>query len=164
MAVVLDVHLLCNRMIKISVIKNFFRSYKIKIDSICSIENWLWENEKKIKNLDCIVQIVNQNKIIIIKLVCPLFRDLGIYIEKVEKEYLYTFWFHTEGYPELDCDTINKKNEIYYKKIEQSIFYLQKIETNLLKIAGIGIESDFYYSKNILDIVQKSYNMLLWIF
>ena len=64
----------------------------------------------------------------------------------------------------MDCDTINKKNEIYYKKIEQSIFYLQKIETNLLKIAGIGIESDFYYSKNILDIVQKSYNMLLWIF
>lgn len=163
MAAILDINLLCKKIINFDIIKDILNNYEIAINTISSIDNWLWENEKQVENLSCITEIINQNKIIIIELTFKLFKNLGIYIEKIDNEYIYTFWLDTEGYPELDCDIINDRNKIYYKKIYQIIVDLEAKQKDLLKIVGIGIESDFHYSKNVLDIIQNSYNITSWI-
>lgn len=163
MAATLDINLLSKRIISFNVIKDILNSYGVDINTISSIDNWMWENEKQIENLNYITKIIEQNKIIIIKLTFKLFKDLGIYIEKIDDEYIYTFWLDTEGYPELDCDLVNNKNEVYYQKIYQIIVDLEKQQKDLLKIVGIGIESDFHYNKDVLDVIQNSYNIVSWI-
>lgn len=163
MAAVLDINLLSERIISFNVIKDILNSYGVDINTISSIDNWMWENEKQIEDLNYITEIIEQNKIIIIKLAFKLFKDLGIYIEKIDDEYIYTFWLDTEEYPELDCDLVNNKNEVYYQKIYQIIVDLEKQQKDLLKIVGIGIESDFHYSKDILNVIQNSYNIVSWV-
>lgn len=163
MAATLDINLLSKRIISFNVIKDILNSYGVDINTISRIDNWMWENEKQIENLNYITEIIEQNKIIIIKLTFKLFKDLGIYIEKIDDEYIYTFWLDTEEYPELDCDLVNNKNEVYYQKIYQIIVDLEKQQKDLLKIVGIGIESDFHYSKDILDVIQNSYNIVSWV-
>jgi len=163
MAATLDINLLSKRIISFNVIKDILNSYGVDINTISSIDNWMWENEKQIENLNYITKIIEQNKIIIIKLTFKLFKDLGIYIEKIDDEYIYTFWLDTEGYPELDCDLVNNKNEVYYQKIYQIIVDLEKQQKDLLKIVGIGIESDFHYNKDVLDVIQNSYNIVSWV-
>ncbi len=163
MAAILDINLLCKKIITFDMIKDILNNYEIAINTISSIDSWLWENEKQVENLNCITEIINQNKIIIIELTFKLFKNLGIYIEKIDNEYIYTFWLDTEGYPELDCDVINDRNKVYYKKIYQIIVDLEKKQKDLLRVVGIGIESDFHYNKNVLDIIQNSYNITSWI-
>ena len=164
MAVVLDINLLCRELLKWHTIQKNASSYDMVICSIKCIDNWLWDNEQELESTHLIAENVNQNKIVIIKFSSPVFKDTGLYVEKVENGYLYTFWINTEGFPELDCDVINKKNRKYYEKIYQTISNLENEEKNTIKIVGIGVESEFYISGKIEEIIEKSKNILAWVF
>lgn len=163
MAIVLDIYLLSKKTLELNTIENTMNKYKIIVDTISSIDSWLWDNEHQISDLDNIVEVINQNKIIIIKLISPLFKDLGIYIEKIRNKYLYNLWINTEGYYELDCDSVNARNSAFYEKIYQAILNVESRVPNSLEVAGIGLESDFHYSENIGDIIQSSRNIVAWI-
>lgn len=163
MAVVLDVNILCERVIDFSIIENTIKMYSLRLASVSSIDSWVWDNEQPIKELRQISDIVDSNKIVIIKLKAPLFKDVGIYIERVDSCYLYTVWINTEGHPQLDSDVITPENREYYEKVYQGISVVANSELDLLKVVGIGVESDFYYSNNVKDIIRRSKNITVWI-
>lgn len=161
MAIVLDINYLCNRMIGIDIIEQILRDYHVNITSIHSIDNWMWNNER-IVELQELERVLNDNRIFIIKLQQMLVKDLGLYIEKVEDIYHYTLWINTEGYSMLDCDEINEKNEKYYEKIFQTIIRTNEKIKDGFDVVGIGLETDIYYSKNALGIIQNSQNIMIW--
>lgn len=163
MAIVLDINLLSKNFIDFSKIKNWFDEYGITLDSLSSIDSWKWDNEHRINDLNNITEIIYQNKIVIVKLKSSLIKDLGMYIEKMKNNYIYNFWINIEGYPELDYDLINEENRVFYERICQVILQLESSEPKLIEIVGIGLETDFYYSENIKEIIQNSRNMIVWI-
>jgi len=58
MAATLDINLLSKRIISFNVIKDILNSYGVDINTISSIDNWMWENEKQIENLNYITKII----------------------------------------------------------------------------------------------------------
>lgn len=163
MAVVLDINILCNKILDLDDIRTVLTKYKVSIDSVNSIDNWMWDNEQKIASFKQIAAIVDMQHIVIIKLKSPQIKDMGIFIEKMENQYLYTLWINTEGYPMLDCEDITINNHQYYKEIIQAIFEFKRLIKDSFEVAGIGLETDFCYEKNIRDIIQNSKNMMIWI-
>ncbi len=164
MAIALDINFLSKELIDIEIIENLLKQYGVKIVSINSIDNWMWDNEKEIASLMQIGKVLNNCQIAIIKLRQPLMKDLGIFIEKVENFYLYTVWMNTEGYPMLDCDAITLENCKYFENIFAALLKMKENNTNIFEVAAIGLETDIHYSKDILDMIQKSKNVLVWIF
>lgn len=41
---------------------------------------------------------------------------------------------------------------------------MKENNTNIFEVAAVGLETDIHYSKDILDMIQKSKNVLVWIF
>ena len=71
---------------------------------------------------------------------------------------------NTEGYPMLDCDAITLENCKYFENIFAALLKMKENNTNIFEVAAIGLETDIHYSKDILDMIQKSKNVLVWIF
>lgn len=163
MAIVLDINLLCEKILDLNITESLLRENGVRIKSIISMDNWRWENEQKVENLNDIKTVVDYNKIVVVQMEVTMVKDVGIYIEKIDNNYLYTLWINTEGYPMLDYDTISLENKRYYEKIYRSILGVEEKYETSLGIIGIGLETDFYYSKNVVEIIKKSRNMLAWI-
>lgn len=119
--------------------------------------------EKEVVDREQLGRILNNGQIAIIKLKHTLIKDLGLYIEKNEYFYHYTLWINTEGYPALDCDKVNAGNRKFYEGIFQMILKAKARVNNAFEIIGIGLETDIYYSRNIIDMIQKSRNIMFWI-
>lgn len=163
MAIVLDINFLCNKMLNIDVVVTLLNKYNVSIESMNSIDNWMWDNEKNIESSQQFASILDAQHIIVIKLKSPLIKDMGIYIEKIEKCYFYTMWINTEGYPMLDCDKITWENYEFYNNLLQLILEINEAFNNSFEIIGIGLETDIYYNENIIDTIQNSKNVMLWI-
>lgn len=163
MAIVLDINFLCNKMLNIDVVVTLLNRYNVSIESMNSIDNWMWDNEKNIESSQQFASILDAQHIIVIKLKSPLIKDMGIYIEKIEKCYFYTMWINTEGYPMLDCDKITWENYELYNNLLQLILEINEAFNNSFEIIGIGLETDIYYNENIIDTIQNSKNVMLWI-
>lgn len=161
MAVVLDINLLCNNMLNFSQVVSYLAEYNVSLESMSCIDNWMWENEIEIE-VKQFANILEINHIIIIKLKHPLIKDIGIYIEKIENQFLYTLWINTESYTMLDCEKLTKENIEFYQKIVQSVLDINKQIGDLFEVVGIGLETEFYYDKNVKEIIQKSKNMMIW--
>ena len=163
MAVVLDINMLCNEILDLNMIATLLNKYSICMESMNVIDSWMWDNEKKVEDLNQIASILDMQHIVIIKLKSPQIKDMGVYIEKFENQYLYTLWINTEGYPMLDCEKITKDNCEYYKEIVRAILELNGLIKDFFDLVGIGLETDICYEKNVMDIVQNSKNVMIWI-
>lgn len=162
MAVVLDINILCNRMLDLNKIALLLAKHNVSIESINSIDNWMWDNEEKLEDSKQIANILDMQHIVTIKLKQQSIKDIGIYIEKMENQFLYTLWINTEGYTMLDCEKITMDNSEFYKKIIQAVLELNRLMEDSFEIAGIGLETDFSYEKEVMDIIRKSKNMMIW--
>lgn len=163
MAIVFDVNVISNKILDIDILEELLHDYGVSIESASRIDNWMWENEKEIKFLRQIGEVLNEHGIVIIKLKHPLIKDLGIYIEKIENVYFYTVWINTEGYPMLDCDKITSENCKYYKMIIEIVLRMNKTAINIFEVVAIGLETDISYSKDIINMIKESQNIIIWI-
>ena len=145
MAVIFDVNLLSKKIIDIKLVEKILYDYGITINSARSIDDWTWNNERQIRMQESIKEEIDKGKIIILKLESRRFVETELYIERMDKEFLYNLRFNTEGYHQLDNYAINEENRIYYEKAYQGILRIANEERDYVKIAGIGIETDFYY-------------------
>ena len=136
MAIALDINLLCNKMLNSDIVSKLLNQYSVSIESMSSIDNWMWENEKKIDSFET---ILDARHIVVIKLKRPLVKDMGIFIEKMENHYLYEVWVNTEGYPMLDCDKITLDNHEFYKDLLQAILEADKAIDIPFEMIGIFI-------------------------
>lgn len=162
MAVVLDINILCKKVLDLDVIITLLAKHGVSIEAVNQIDNWKWDNEKRVESFEQIATILNMQHIVIFKLKRLQIKDMGLYIEKMDNHYLYTAWINTEGYPMLDCENVTMNNCKYYKEIIQAILELNGLSKDSFEIAGIGLETDFCYEKNIIGMIQKSKNVILW--
>lgn len=163
MAIVLDINFLCNKMLDMEIVEELLNEHRVNIESINSIDNWMWDNEKKVQCQEQLRRILDNGQIAIIELKHPLVKDMGLYIEKNRYCYHYNLWMNTEGYPMLDCDKINIGNYKFYEGIFQTIFKIKERVKNAFEVIGIGLETNIYYSSNIIDTILKSQNIMFWI-
>ncbi len=82
MAIALDINLLCNKMLNSDIVSKLLNQYSVSIESMSSIDNWMWENEKKIDSFKQFETILDARHIVVIKLKRPLVKDMGIFLKK----------------------------------------------------------------------------------
>lgn len=165
MAITLNFNLVCSTLIDIqSILQNFkIGNFEISIEQICCIEDWTWTNPQRIQDISTIDEKLNQNNIIIINFISNTLKDLGLYIEKIDGDYVYDLWVNTEGYPVLDADTINNNNKAYYNLFYVTLENILKQQNIKYKMIAIGLETKFEYKYNILDTIKYSDNVIVWI-
>lgn len=140
---------------------NKFYDLKIQISKMTQIDNWLWEGERGLSVSDTIDSCLMNGKIVVVGLESSLFKDLGVFVEKIDKKIIYTFWINTETYPELDADIWSK--DIYLKifgGIEQMI---KEFDYRIDTIAA-GIETNLVYQEDRIGMIRKSGNINAWSF
>lgn len=162
MAIVLDINILCNRMLDLNIIATLLSNYRVSIESVKSIDNWMWDSEKKIESFDQVATVLDMQHIVIIKLKQPSIKDMGVYIEKITNQFLYTLWINTEGYLMMDYEKITMDNCVFYKEIIQAVLALKGLIEDSFEVVGIGLETDICYGKNVIDVIQKSKNVMIW--
>lgn len=99
----------------------------------------------------------------VINLKCSILKEAGIYIEKINGEYVYNLWINTEGYPDLDIDKITPYNKPYFQNFYQIFEELEKEQNIGLRILGIGVETVFQYEEQNSDLIKKSKNIIAWL-
>ena len=162
MAIVLEFNLICKEFLDLEQIlhNSEIKKLKISIEKISSIDNWMWANQQELQSMYLVSHALNESKIIVINLKSDSLKDLGIYLEKINEEYVYNLWINTEGYPDLDADKINTSNEHYFQKFYQTFGEVVKKQNIAFRILGIGVETNFQYKKNNSDIIRKSENII----
>ena len=165
MAIVLEFNLICKEFLDLEQIlhNSEIKKLKISIEKISSIDNWMWANQQELQSMHLVSHALNESKIIVINLKSDSLKDLGIYLEKINEEYVYNLWINTERYPDLDADKINTGNEYYFQKFYQTFGEVVKEQNMAFRILGIGVETNFQYKKNNSDIIRKSENIITWI-
>lgn len=165
MAIVLEFNLICKELIDLKQIlqNSEIGKLKVSIDKISCIDNWMWENQQELQNIFLVSKALKETKIVVINLKSDILKDLGIYVEEINGEYVYNFWINIEGYPDLDVDKINPNNEYYFQKFYQTFGELIKKQDIEFRILGIGLETNFQYERNNTDIIKKSENIISWI-
>ena len=164
MAATLDIIMITINCLSINkVVKYINESYnlKVQISKITQIDNWYWEGECELLVSETINNCLLNEKIIVVSLTSSLFKNLGIYVERIDKKYIYTFWIDTETYPELDTDV---GNEHIYLKIFRGIEQMTKNLGYIIDVIAIGIETNLVYQKNRFKTVKKSQNISDWSF
>lgn len=159
MAATWDFHFICPTPMELEKILR-----KQMVHSIASIDNWEWQNQHSLSHISEINNTLNKGKIVIVDIELNSYKSAGLYIQK-EKEnvFIYNFWINTEGFPELDSDTINKDNFMQYLHAYQIIGKLLKKHPIDFKAIAIGVESDMQYSDDIKDMINHSKNITVWI-
>lgn len=164
MAATLDINIITTDDLSIHNIVQYLNEFfdlKIQISKMTQIDNWLWEGERSLAVSDPISSCLMNGKIVVVDLKSSLFKDLGVLVEKIDEKIIYTFWINTETYPELDADIWNK--DIYLKifgGIEQMI---KEFDYRIDTIAT-GIETNFVYEKDRMEMIKKSGNINAWSF
>lgn len=165
MAANLDINIVCEELPDMNSLMMELRDngINVTIEKKSYIDNWMWDNHKEFKNISQMEKLLSEEKIIVINLNTHIFKDMGIYIEKISDRYIYDLWINTEGFPDLDAGTVNMQNEKYFKKIYQIAGSMIKKRILSSVILGIGVETVFRYRENIMDIIRDSDNAAVWI-
>lgn len=165
MAIVLNFTLLCEELISLNFMlqSNVVANLDVSIEKISYIDNWMWENQQEIQDTSLIQKKLSEGKIIIINLKSSTIKDMGIYVEEIAERYVYDLWVNTEGYPELDTDKINLKNRKYFQLFYQKFNELLKMQNIRFQLLGIGLETKFECKDTIIDTIEKSDNVIVWI-
>lgn len=165
MAIVLNFNLLCEELISLNSMmqSNVVANLDVSIEKISCIDNWMWENQQEIQDTSLIQKKLSEGKIIIINLKSSIIKDMGIYVEEIAERYVYDLWINTEGYPELDTNKINLKNRKYFQRFYQKFNELLKMQNIRFQLLGIGLETKFECKDTIIETIEKSDNVIVWI-
>lgn len=164
MAATLDVNFISMNCIDIFECTKYIctlHNWDIQISEVFQIDNWLWEKKRKIKNVIKINDCLDKGKIIVVSMISKYFKDIGLFIEKINKVYIYTFWINTENYPKLDEDNIQIENYLFILKTIDEIteHFNYSIDT-----IAIGVETNFVYKIDKREMINCSDNISAWFF
>lgn len=162
MAATLDIIIISANEFSIhKIVKYMNENYRLKIEisKLIQIDNWLWEGERELSVGETLNSCLKNGKIVVIGLKSSLFKNLGIFVEKIDEKYIYTFWVDTESYPELDLDIWNKDICL---KIFKGIEQIEKEFGDRVDVIAAGIETNLVYKKDRLEMIHDSENINVW--
>lgn len=164
MAAVIELYCVWGKQIDLAAgLKIISETAEVSIGNAFCIDNWKWENQQAILDFSEIEEKIEKNKIVVIDLKLSVFKSAGIYIEKMQNDYVYEMWIDTEGFPELDVDVITKANQKFYQRAYKALETIVERQKIPFKILGIGVETNFEYDEDVNEIVRKSGHMVSWV-
>lgn len=166
MGSVFEINLISGNYIEISGILdqiNILFNRSTKIQNIQIMDDWEYNNVICLENLTSVRDFIMQNKIGCIELCDESDSNMGIFIEKQDDVFLYNFWIDTFKYPLLDTDIVDSRNQKYYDTIYEAIYVVTKNNNHCIKLAALGAETDFKFSKKLNLVISDSYNVNSWV-
>lgn len=166
MGSVFEINLISGNYIEISNILdqiNIVLNKSTKIQNIQIMDDWEYNNVICLENLTSVRDFIMQNKIGCIELCDESDSNMGIFIEKQDDVFLYNFWIDTFKYPLLDTDIVDSRNQKYYDTIYEAIYVVTKNNNHCIKLAALGAETDFKFSKKLNLVISDSYNVNSWV-
>lgn len=166
MGAVFEINLISSNYIEISNILdqiNIVLNKNTKIQNIQIMDDWEYNNVICLENLTSVRDFIMQNKIGCIELYDESDSNMGIFIEKQDDVFLYNFWIDTSRYPLLDTDIVDSRNQKYYDNIYDAIYVVTKNNNHCIKLAALGVETDFKFSKKLNLVISDSYNVNSWV-
>lgn len=135
--------------------------FNIEIANIEIIDDWEYQNMVKVLDISKIQRYVEEHKIANIEFIISGKYRAGCQIEKIDAGYETCIWIDTVNISYLDCDAINDGNSFFYSELINLI--LASVKEYEIIVASIGVETAVEYSENILDMVNKSNNVIVWL-
>lgn len=165
MAVVWEFVIMTKHIITPEVIKRINEEYKnqAEINTISSIDDWCWSNQRKLDCISSIEQELSEGKIITVEMHSSIWKALGLYIERDNDIYTYTFWINTEGFPEIDVDEITEQNKKYYVSACSILEHLMEKYVIQFECIAIGLESEVQYSSDMVKMISESSGVVVWL-
>lgn len=133
------------------------------LNEIFCIDNWEWDNLKKIDNNFAIYNELCHGKIICLDIASPKCENLGIYIEKYGNNFVYCFWGDTKIFSPLSLERNLKSTRVWYNHLYTYLIDILTLYKLDFKYIAIGIESKFQYYEDMSETINKSKNISSWI-
>ena len=92
-----------------------------------------------------------------------IWKALGLYIERDNDIYTYTFWINTEGFREIDVDEITEQNKKYYVSACSILEHLMEKYVIQFECIAIGLESEVQYSSDMVKMISESSGVVVWL-
>lgn len=165
MAAVFEIIIGSRELIPFQVIENILSKYQVCIDSVETMDDWNYNNLKKLEKVQIfqMEKLISKGKILILNGVLDNLHNCGMHIFTHETGiFNIAFWISTKQLYFLDCDRITEKNIKIYDEITQNI--IDNVNKNHFMFCGIGSEIFMPDSYSINDVVSKSKNVNRWIF
>lgn len=166
MAAVMEIHLVCDRLLDMEPAMQVLNTSGLKavVKEQFYIDDWTWENEHRLDKMSNLDEFLTQGKIITIKFVTNKYKDMGITIERGYNQYIYNMWINTEGFPYLDVNQVYAGNADHFAQVYQILGKIIRSQRITFTLVAIGVESIFEYRGNIADTMQSAKNITTWIF
>ena len=87
------------------------------------------------------------------------FPDAGLYIERYQDQYIYSFWLSADRYPELDCAEVNDSNKYFYDNVYTAVSDICRRFELPYDWLIAGVESVFQYSEDYRRMVTTAHNI-----
>ncbi len=165
MAVAWEINVIAEAAISSEILNLIIKEYNnyVNEESAVSMDDWGKSNERQLGSIAEITEELDKGKIITIEMQLKRWKALGMFAEKENGVYLYTFWINTEGFPELDADKTTDANKKFYNQVYHILDRLIK-EFNLqFNYIAIGLESDIKCCADIRIAMSNSNNVVVWL-
>ena len=165
MSACLDLHFVCAAPIDFTKdISPLCAKYDFSVNGITAIDDWRWNHPAEIALLSDIGEVPESGRIVVIRLITPLCRNAGVYLEKVGRKYVWSVWVSLERFPELENGRLNLRNKSHFDDIYSAISYISAFFRVHWELLAIGVETEFDYSDDRTDMIRNAHNIAVWSF
>lgn len=160
MAELIELEFMTEQHIAAPVLQGILGERGISVLKMTSIDNWEWENDKHFDDLGEMVSIADEEKIVVLDLSGAGRSNMGMYLKKINAEYVYSFWWDADESQIFALESgTGSARQILCEHI------LDILETHALtyKFIAVGVEMVFSYDEDIFSTLRKTKNDFLWI-
>lgn len=167
MAAVIELTVYCKKIIGLDqVIKEFKKmNYEVEMKTAEIMDDWEYNNYQELTycfNWSDIVKKISDNRIFISRLKLNSVFDVGYNVCATKDDYFeISLWLNTDKLKHFDEDKITESNKAFYDILTSKI--INVLKDNILKLAGIGVETSIEYDNDTLNIIRNSKNIIRWI-
>lgn len=136
-----------------------FNMLAFTVSKCSTIDDWNWENLKEIDWQRDACHALQDGKIIVLNIYTLHFPDAGLYIERYQDQYIYSFWLSADRYPELDCAEVNDSNKYFYDNVYTAVSDICRRFELPYDWLIAGVESVFQYSEDYRRMVTTAHNI-----
>lgn len=165
MSACLDLHFVCAAPIDFTKdLSPLCAKYDFSVNGITAIDDWHWNHPAEIALLSDIGEVLESGRIVVIRLITPLYRNAGVYLEKIGRKYVWSVWLSLERFPELEDSRLNLRSKSRFDNIYSAIAYVSAFLRADCELIAVGVETEFDYSDDRAEMIRNAHNIAAWSF
>lgn len=165
MSVCLDLHFVCSAPVDFTKdISPLCAKYGFSVNGITAIDDWCWNHPTQLELLSDIGAVLDSGRIVDIRLITPLCRNAGVYLEKIGRKYVWSVWVSLERFPEWEDCRLNLRNKSHFDYIYSVIAHVSAFFRADCELFTVGVETVFDYSDDRTEMIRNAHNIAAWSF